>query len=861
MQGFKLLVHAIPRLCNRFILIGLALLSSTVLAQPTLELNEIQKLLDGEDEIIRQLGWSVSVDGDTALVGAGGDGDLADGDPTYNSGSVYVFVNNMGTWSLLQKLLAPDGASNDRFGVSVALNGNTAVVGAQGDDGNQGSAYVFTRSSSSSTFSYVQKLTASDAVANDKFGTSVAIDGDTAAVGQVPGGRRAGAGSVYVFTRSGSTWSQVQKLTANDGIARNGFGGVTALEGDTLVVGALNDDDNGGASGSAYVYTRNMGTWSFQEKLVAPDGAANATFGQSLALDGDTLAVSGPRADNTTGSQSGSVYVFVNSIGIWSLQQKLIASDGVANNQFGSSVALDGDTLVASAAFAGGEESRSGSAYVFTRTANSWNEKYKLLASDGKSDDLFGVAQAVDVSDGQIFVGAPGRDDEGDRSGAAYIFDIFGPQDPPLTQDFNYRGICETNCDSVGLMEGDSVTGIIGLDLSAVVPSNVLEVSDVLEFDFQFGTRGFQSLQTPKDGVVLANGVVQIDGTGNGITGTGRIQFREGGPSGPLYGFIDASDSSWLAAWPNLPSSRGSGTFLRCPAPGGPPPSDVDEDGVPDTCDFCPSDPEDNCETNGSAAEELTPDLGGEVSTPDGQFVLTVDAGDLAEDETLSVTEIVDDQVLADVVVSGGAEVQPLALYVLEPDGTQFNNTVTLSINLDVTALTQEERDNLDIYLHEDTTGDSVPDTFVGQNANCFVLEDPIGVFTASCNLQLLHFSTYAVLAPKDSDEDGIFDDFDGIVDACPTSDRRSTVAINSCNSGVVNHLAFNGCTIMDEIDQCPMDSQGDFSMCISHLTNDMKKSGLISGKEKGRIQKCAKPPKEEKSKSKKEKKSKKKKK
>lgn len=253
-----------------------------------------------------------------------------------------------------------------------------------------------------------------------------------------------------------------------------------------------------------------------------------------------------------------------------------------------------------------------------------------------------------------------------------------------------------------------------------------------------------------------------------GITGTPHP--TAGGHVVTVYAQLTTSGTgAALTSFTAFDSTNAaSGSWLVKPA--GTAPSDIDEDGVPDTSDICPSDPEDNCNPSGSAAEEIASTDGGTVSTPDGQLTLEVEAGDLAEDETLSVTEIVDEQVLADVVISDGSG-QPLAMYVLEPDGTEFAQTVKLSINLDVTALSTEERNNLDIYLHEDTDGDTVPDTFVAQHAICSVTEAPAGIFTASCALELEHFSTYLVVAPKDSDGDGVFDDFDGIVDACPMKD------------------------------------------------------------------------------------------
>jgi FIMAH domain-containing protein len=197
---------------------------------------------------------------------------------------------------------------------------------------------------------------------------------------------------------------------------------------------------------------------------------------------------------------------------------------------------------------------------------------------------------------------------------------------------------------------------------------------------------------------------------------------------------------------------------------------DIDGDGVPDTNDPCPSDPANTCDSSGSAAEEIIFTDGGTITTPDGALTLEVEANDLAEDETLSATKIVDEQALDGVVVSIAEEFagQPLTMYVLEPDGTQFINQVELIIDVDVTALSPAERSSLDIYLYKDTDDDSVLDTLEPQSAVCVVTEDPAEIFTATCTLLLWHFSTWVSIAAEDSDGDGIFDNFDGIVDVCP---------------------------------------------------------------------------------------------
>jgi hypothetical protein len=293
-------------------------------------------------------GISVAVSGDTALVGAYQHDIAANGD----AGSAYVFLRSGVTWAQQQKLTAADGATNDRFGVSVAVSGDTAVVGAYHDDtpaADAGSAYVFLRSGV--TWAQQQKLTGADSATNDRFGVSVAVSGDTAVVGAAADDTFAGdVGSAYVFLRSGVTWAQQPKLTASDGAAGDRFGTSVAVSGDTAVVGAVGDNTPAGAdAGSAYVFLRSGVTWAQQQKLTASDGAASAFFGSSVAVSGDTVVVGAYSDDTPAGVDAGSAYVFLRSGVTWALPQKLIAPDGAATELFGSSVAVSGDTVVVGA--------------------------------------------------------------------------------------------------------------------------------------------------------------------------------------------------------------------------------------------------------------------------------------------------------------------------------------------------------------------------------------------------------------------------------------------------------------------------------------------------------------------------------
>ncbi|MCP4420127.1 MAG: tandem-95 repeat protein [Chloroflexi bacterium] len=374
-------------------------------------------------------GYSVAVSGDTAVIGARGNDDNG----SY-SGSAYIFTRSGSTWSQQAKLTASDGAADDYFGQSVAVSGDTVVIGAwgDGDDGfRSGSAYIFTRSGN--TWSQQAKLTASDGAAEDYFGYFVAISGDTAVIGAWGDDD---SGSAYIFTRSGSTWSQQAKLIASDAAADDVFGTSVAASGDTVIIGASRDDDNGNSSGSAYIFTRSGSTWSQQAKLTANDGAADDIFGISVAVSGDT-AVIGAYGDDDNGNYSGSAYIFTRSGSTWSQQAKLTASDGAADDFFGRSVAVSEDTAIISANGNDDNGSHSGAAYIFIRSGNTWSQQTKLTASDAAAIDNFGTSVAVNGD--TAVIGAYLDDD----NGSAYVFattppaannDTYStPEDAPLT--------------------------------------------------------------------------------------------------------------------------------------------------------------------------------------------------------------------------------------------------------------------------------------------------------------------------------------------------------------------------------------------------------------------------------------------
>jgi uncharacterized repeat protein (TIGR01451 family) len=372
-----------------------------------------QQVLRGSDSQASDFfGWSVSVSGDTAVVGA-----YLDEVPAgQNAGSAYIFVRSGTVWTEQQKLVPSGGAAGDDFGWSVSVSGDTAVVGAYLDDipGQQdaGSAYVFVRSGT--VWTEQQKLLASDAVGGDWFGHAVSISGDTLLVGAARGDVGGGldTGAAYVFVRSGTVWTEQQKLVAPDAAAFDLLGFSASISGDTAATGAPFDDTPGSANtGSAYVFVRSGATWTLQQKLVPPDLGPDDRFGQSMAISADTVVVGAPEDDNANGSTAGSAYVFVRSGATWTQQQKLLASDGATNEQFGYSVTLSGDTLAV-----GAPGDNPSSVYILTRTGTIWNEQQKLLGGP----DRFGHSAAI--SGDTVVVGAPFDATAGINAGSAHVF-------------------------------------------------------------------------------------------------------------------------------------------------------------------------------------------------------------------------------------------------------------------------------------------------------------------------------------------------------------------------------------------------------------------------------------------------------
>ncbi|MEZ6083097.1 MAG: hypothetical protein R3E58_03865 [Phycisphaerae bacterium] len=332
-------------------------------------------------------GYSTSLSGDTLVVGANRDDD--DG---IDSGSAFVFTLSNGAWQQVAKLTADDAASDDLFGSSVAIDGDFIVIGAYGDDSggsSSGAAYAFEKING--VWTQIDKLTANDASSNDLFGRSLALSGDTVVIGayQAEKTGTGATGAAYVFRRIGGMWQQIAKLTANDAASGDGFGVDVAIDGDTIVVGAFQDHEGAADSGAAFVFREIGGVWQQIAKLTSGDPVENANFGRGVDIEGQRIVV-GAYRDNASGFESGTVYLWEESEGTWQGPVEYTPTETAAGDRFGFAIAIYGNRSIVGAFLDDDKGADSGSAFLLTFAADDCNSNGVLdecdLASGQVSD-------------------------------------------------------------------------------------------------------------------------------------------------------------------------------------------------------------------------------------------------------------------------------------------------------------------------------------------------------------------------------------------------------------------------------------------------------------------------------------------
>ena len=580
------------------------------------------RLASGDSLLLGRFGDAVAIVGDRAVVGAPDESTAA----AATAGAAYVFTRTGTTWALESRVTAADAAAADAFGCAVSITDDTLAVGANEDDiqpglsviSNVGSVHVFRRSGSAWTLE--QRLQASDPAANDGFGTALDLQGNVLLVGSpmdstgVNEGQQ-NRGSVYAFTRTGTTWTQKQKFDGLDTWENNSFGSAVAMDGTTAVIGAPGAIANTYTlAGKAYVFTYNGSTWSQQAMMTSPTPAYNERFGTSVGINGSTVVVGAPGADLGTVVDAGKAFVFTRTGTAWSLQQALADPAAAANDALGKAVAVYGDLAVAGAYRSDvGSLANCGSISLFHRQGTTWTHRARFTPAEAHADDAFGASLALE---GTSIIGGAGAHDHVDPpnglvydQGGAYSFRVttaptlavIGPDGATIADEFNdsqfggltvggaaTRTFTVTNSgtqtiESLGVaVEGpqaDTFTAV-GWQAAALAPQQSREL--VVRFQPTALVRHQATLRLASN--VSADGTFDINLTGDGITAAAAYQqwaaslpdpapdatpFHDGVPNLLKYAFrmensgpdrttlTPGSGTSGLPAWGWQPGAAG----------------------------------------------------------------------------------------------------------------------------------------------------------------------------------------------------------------------------------------------------------------------------------------------------------------
>jgi len=477
---------------------------------------ETAKIVGSDRASNDRFGYTVSIDGDYAVVGAySEDEDVLGANTMANAGSAYIFEKDVsGNWVEVQKIVASDRAANDYFGWSVSISGDYLVVGAYQEDEDElgantmtssGSAYVFERDLSG-VWVEVQKLVASDRAGGDSFGYSVSISSDLTNVDnivigafgededEVGANTMSNAGSAYIYNRDfGGTWNEVQKLVTSDRAIGDLVGTSVSLNGGYLILSArAEDEDVVGANtmsgaGSAYIFEDIAGTWTEVQKIVASDRNSNDVFGGAVSISGLYAIVSAYNEDEDVAginsmTSSGSAYIFERSGGVWGEVQKIVASDRAPSDNYGWAVSISGNNAVVGS-YREDEDadgintmSAAGSSYILERDGGgTWSEIQKIVASDRFNDDYFGGA--VGMSGTTIMSGAYKEDEDVagintmSLAGSVYIYDFC-----MTTSNLN-----EVACASYTVPSGDETYTTSGIYMDTI--PNVKGCDSVMTID------------------------------------------------------------------------------------------------------------------------------------------------------------------------------------------------------------------------------------------------------------------------------------------------------------------------------------------------------------------------------------------
>lgn len=399
--------------------------SHNLLLAQKCEPQEVNKLHASDGYPWHMFGSALKIDGNRIIVGT-----IADKDKGDFAGAAYIYHYKGSEWIEEAKLLATYGHANDWLGASVTIQGNIALVGATGDDDrgtSAGAVYVYKYNGENWTEQV--KLTATDGIAYEYFGYSVALDGNFAIIGT--NAATHGNGSAYIFQYDGvNTWTQQTKLLASDGQIGDRYGTAVAISNNIAVVGAYTDDSTEINTGSAYVYNYDgSGNWHETTKLTASTPQYNAKFGASVNIYGYRIVIGAP-SDVLYGMDTGAVYVFKYNGANWLQEDRLVDMFGWSDDDLGNTVALIDNIIIAGAPGDDDNGIFTGSASMFVYSDSKWYQYAKIYPENNNENQYFGGT--ISISGNACIIGAAGDDDLGAQAGAVYIFDLNPECNPTL---------------------------------------------------------------------------------------------------------------------------------------------------------------------------------------------------------------------------------------------------------------------------------------------------------------------------------------------------------------------------------------------------------------------------------------------
>ena len=438
-------------------------LGGLALAAPPVQI-DAQQIVANDGAAFAAFGKSVAFDGSTIVVGAYR---ATAGAP--RSGAAYIFGDVGGVWTQRAKLTASDGGADHELGTSVAVDGDTVVVGAPASTGSTnaaGAAYVFVRSGS--TWTEQAKLVPGDSAADDQFGNCVAVEGDTVVVGR-PLGAAVGSGSAYVFTRSGTSWTERATLAPSTPSTGDRYGARCAISGDSIAVRSLRRVE---------VWIGSGASWSRQTSLTVPEATHNSFDFVSVDLDGDTLIAGGY---DGSGLDSGRATVFKRSGTTWSTEATLLPAAPQVEDGFGSAVAVHGDLAMVGAVY-----NYVPRAHAFVRDGSSWSPGVALV--EAWPSGLPG--SSVATFDGTVVVGDPGTTTPASNAGSAGIYRLRRALGDPCgaagdcASGFCSDGVCcDTPCSGLceactAAVRGAGADGECGPIALGIDPGDECDVED-----------------------------------------------------------------------------------------------------------------------------------------------------------------------------------------------------------------------------------------------------------------------------------------------------------------------------------------------------------------------------------------------